>query len=697
MDKLISEDILKQIRLISYERSKTLSEQSVIGAPNFGTTPGKSDAEIKADREKRETEKKIDQNCKALLNAPLTKDFEKTAKKVFLILKGQIDSNGTKEDIILDALKLIKSKETYVILLVFIYGCYPQEQGKTVLQFIQGQEFSLGSWGSEWKRNSPTGLGQEIQWQFNDYWLEEYQKILQKFNPNETYDFETPFDSASKEILPPFTREVAHIVLPIVSIATSFIPGVGIGTWLLRSALSFGIESLDAAIYKYADENDYAAGLALIFAFAGPLDSGLEMLVAKYGPSLIKKIALKQTNFTKGELELAANVTANGGKYTRLSKIGMARQFTKQLITKSAKSSDILKFILKLIKTGRLTANFTTRLGLQIGGSFYTWDAIAKNMGICNTIPLEALTQSDLKILKSVGEAGKYVQPFTSPCEIAAVKDKLESVRTDNSLFIQQLRKAKNENKSYSTKYGYYNTDVLIIQFILIAAKLDTNLKVPNYNIKNNVLTINNSENINNISLYTSTGKLIKTISNSNNSKVLTYNFGNLKSVVIMRVTMFDQTTHNVKLFVGKDITKSGAFGFGKIGSVNYGTFDKATEELVKLYQKQNGLKVDGVVGSDTLTQLINDLKSKKYGTIKNITGENFDELRIAEVKSAYDKYLKEKDKLLLDEKLVEDALEQDKTNRDKLVKDVTNSLKNTDDMSEEEFNEIFGKYKMTY
>ena len=87
MDKLISEDILKQIRLISYERSKTLSEQSVIGAPNFGTTPGKSDAEIKADRERRETEKKIDQNCKSLLNATLTKDFEKTAKKVFLILK----------------------------------------------------------------------------------------------------------------------------------------------------------------------------------------------------------------------------------------------------------------------------------------------------------------------------------------------------------------------------------------------------------------------------------------------------------------------------------------------------------------------------------------------------------------------------------------------------------------------------------
>lgn len=702
MDKLITEDILKQIRLINYERSKTLLEQSVIGAPNYGTTTGKSDAEIKADIEKRKIEKKIDQNCKSLLNSPLTKESEKTAKKIFLILKTQIDTKGTKEEIILDALKLIKSKETYVALLVFIYGCYPQEQGKTILQFIQGQEFSLGSWGSEWKRNTPTGLGQEIQWEFNDYWLEEYQKILQKFNPNETYDFEVPefesdtIKSISKEVLPPFTREVAHIVLPILSIATSFIGvGVGIGAWLLKSGLSFGIESLDAAIYKYADEDDYAAGLALIFAFAGPLDSGLEMLVTKYGSSLIKKIALKEVTFSKGELELAADVVANGGKYIRLSKLGMARQFTKQILTKASNSSDVLNFILKLMKKGYLTANFTGRLGLMIGGSFYTWDAIAKNMGICNPAPLKMLTQSDWKILKAVGEAGKYIQPFTNSCEVESVIKKLESVRTDNSLFIQQLQKAKNENETFSTKYGYYNTDVLIIQFILIAAKLDSKLNVPNYNIKNNLLTINNSEDIDNLSMYSATGTLIKTINNKNKLKTLTYNFGNLKSIVIMRVTMFDQTTHTVKLFVGKDVTKSGIFSFGKIGSVKYGTFDKATEDLVKIYQKQNGLKVDGVVGSDTLAQLISDLKSKKYGTIKNITGENFDEIRISEVKETYDAYMKQKDKLLLDQKMVEEAQELDKNNRSKLVKDVTNGLKDTDKMSEEEFNQIFGKYKM--
>ena len=139
MDKLITEDILKQIRLINYERSKTLLEQSVAGGPGSpgGLTVDYMNAQIGWDknadleylenlRKMTEFEKKIVQNCNSLINSKPGSESEKKAKKIFLILKNQIDSNGTKEQIILDALKLIDSAQTYMMLMVYIYGCYPQ-------------------------------------------------------------------------------------------------------------------------------------------------------------------------------------------------------------------------------------------------------------------------------------------------------------------------------------------------------------------------------------------------------------------------------------------------------------------------------------------------------------------------------------------------------------------------------------------
>ena len=729
MDKLITEDILKQIILMKYDRSKTLLEQSVIGAQNKGVIDGRTNAQIEADRiadkkylENRrkmiELEKKINQNCNSLINSKPNSESEKTAKKIFLILKNQVDNvNGTKEQIILDALKLINSQRTYIMLMVYIYGCYPQNYGMTILQFIQSQEFSVGS-GNSWMKDLPMGIaiGQKIQWEFNDYWLEEYKKILQKFNPEEKYEKESfqPDDNvlnvAMKTVLPPYAREVAHIVIPILSIAVMFIPfGQGVGAWLLQSSIMFGVEAVDAAIYKWGDKNDYAAGLALLFAFAGPLDNGLNLLVKTYGATLLRKIALSTTDrlgavtLVKGELELLANVSTYAVKYTKLSKIGLAMQLTKQIITKAKKSSDILAFILKLSKYGLLTVKFTGKMGLLIGGTFYTWDAIAKHLGVCNTMPLNALTQSDWLILKAVGKAGNYIQPFSTPCEQEAVANKLKAIKTDNDLFVNLLETAKKENKTYSTKYSYYNINVLIAQYVFYAAGLDVEPVKSSYFVKNNILTINNSEDIKNVSMHTSTGTLIQTINNQNHSKVLTYNFGNLpiatflaNKLLILKFTMFDKTTQTVRVFVGRDI--SGIYNYGQVGVIplaEWGVFDKSTEKLVNIYQKQNGLSVDGKIGPETLSKLISDLKTKKYGVIKNIKNEDFDKIRVAEVKAVYDEYLKQKDKLLIDEKLVLDALDKDKDNRAKLADDVSDGIKNADNMSEKDFEEIFGKYDL--
>jgi len=704
MEKILNEELLKQIRLINYERSKTLFEQSVYTGPKL--FPPSINANQDADLEYLENKMKIVQNCDSLIKSKPGSESEKKAKKIFLILKNQVDSNGTKEQIILDALKLIDSAQTYMMLMVYIYGCYPESYGMTILQFIQAQEFSLGSSNSS-LRHLPMGIaiGQKIQWEFNDSWLEAYQKILQKFNSEEKYEKES-FDAddnsvniGMKLVLPPYAREVAHIVIPILSIVISLIPGgQGVGAWLLRSSIMFGVEAVDAAIYKWGDKNDYAAGLALLFAFAGPLDNGLNLLVKNYGATLLKKIALNSidrvgaVSLTKGELELLANITVYSAKYTKLTKIGLARQFTKQIITKASKSSVILAFILKLSKYGLLTTKFMGRMGLLIGGTFYTWDAIAKSLGICNTLPL-SLAESDWLILKAVAKTGKYIQPFTTPCDQEAAYNKLKTIRTDDDLFIDLLETAKKENKTYSTTYGYYNINVLIAQYVFYAADLVDKLNTSIYSLKNNILTINNSEIIKNVSMYNVMGKLIKTINNNNNSKVLTYDFGNLKSVVIMKFTMFDNTIETGQLLVGAGLSE--AHNFKILGKPEWGVFDKPTEKLVNIYQKQNGLSVDGKIGPETLSKLILDLKMFRYGKIENLNNEDFDKIRVAEVKAVYDEYLKQKDKLLLDEKIVLDALEKDKANRDKLADEASDAITNANNMSNEEFVEMFSRYDL--
>ena len=304
-----------------------------------------------------------------------------------------------------------------------------------------------------------------------------------------------------------------------------------------------------------------------------------------------------------------------------------------------------------------------------------------------------ALIESDWLILKALAKTGKYIQPFTTPCDQEAAYNKLKTIRTDEDLFIDLLETAKKENKTYSTTYGYYNINVLIAQYVFYAAGLVDQTVTSIYSLKNNILTINNSEIIKNVSMYTSLGKLIKTINNNNNSKVLTYDFGNLKSVVIMKFTMFDNTIETGKLFVGAGLSET--YNFKILGKPKWGVFDKPTERLVNIYQKQNGLSVDGKIGPETLSKLISDLKTKRYGKIENLNNEDFDKIRVAEVKAVYDEYLKQKDKLLIDEKMVLDALEKDKANRAKLADDAADAITNADEMSTEEYEEIFGVYKL--
>jgi hypothetical protein len=643
MENNLNEELLRQLKLISYNRGKTLNEQSVIGAPMGGVVDNKS-------------YEKFDNVNPCNKGSLQPTGGRCPGKDAFIIIRKQIEGNGywfsslgTDEDAILQSLKKLKTKEDYSNLLFWMYKTYRESAGSTVIRFIQDQEFSKGSFGSEWLKDSPVGFGQQLQWSFNDSWLKEYQKILQKFNSNETYLEENPTleekDEVTrmlKTVVPPFSRELAHIVLPIVAVAMSLTPGgQGLGAWLFKASLSFGVELLDAAIYKFIDEDDYAAGLALIFAFAGPLDDGLGLLVKNYGSSLIKKIALKNTKYTDEEIELLTNVTVNSTKYTRLTKIGLRVQSMKRLIGKTKNLLELSKTINWLFKKGAVTSKFMTKMGVTIGGSFITWDKLASYYNICNSQPLKNAKKSDNAILQKIGDIGDVLQPYSTPCDkIIAENAKaraIESVDTLNKRIILTFEEYLKNPFLLSNKLkNVPMIEVKFVQFILMS-RGNNFIKKYNYSYKsdsNNKLYFINAGKVKNVTVYSATGTLISSYQNVNKKE--SFNFDTkkgMRGVGILKIETIDGKTTNNKVFFGTSFSSTLSSPISEQVMFKYGYYDEKTKLAVEGFQKENGITVDGVVGTETIETMLNGLKSNKYGEIKNYDGSSFSEKEIMNIR----------------------------------------------------------------
>jgi peptidoglycan hydrolase-like protein with peptidoglycan-binding domain len=688
MENNLNEELLRQLLLMNFDRGKTLNEQSVIGAPMGGVVDNKS-------------YEKFD-NVNPCNKGTLQPTGGRCpGKDAFIIIRKQVEGNGywfsslgTNEDAILQSLKKLKTKEDYQNLLFWMYKTYRQSVGSTVLGFIQDQEFSKGSWGSEMYRNSPVGLGQEIQWEFNDSWLKKYQDILQKFNTDEIYSQESPIDknttyevpltdikvtdsSTLKTLVPPFSRELAHTVLPIVALALSMIPaGQSMGAWLLKTSIGLGIELLDSAIYKFVDQDDYAAGLSLIFAFAGPLDDGLGLLIKKYGSSLIKKIALKNTKYTDEELELLSDVSANSAKYTRLTKIGLRLQSMKRLIGKTKNLLELSKTINWLFKKGAVTSKFMTKMGVTVGGSFITWDKLAKYFNVCNSQPLKELKKSDALLLQKIGDIGDALQPYSTPCDkiIAenAMARAVESVDTLNKRIILTFEEYLKSPFLLSDKLkNVPMIEVKFVQFILMN-RGNNFIKKYNYSYKsdsNNKLYFLNAGKVKNVNVYSATGTLISSYQNVNKKESFSFDTKKgMRGVGILKIETIDGKTTNNKAFFGSSFSSTLSTPISEQVTFKYGYYDEKTKLAVEGFQKENGITVDGTVGTETIETMLNGLKSNKYGEIKNYDGSSFSEKEIGYIRLLSKKIARqeaEKNQKLQDTKVSEDIknMNQDKFN----------------------------------
>lgn len=598
MKNSIEEEILRQISLINFDRSKPLLEQ-----------PSIEKSLMPSDRLGPQGQF---QPLSYLKNkpAPLTAD------QIYKGLKYQIDSWGSDDEDIIYYVKSITSENYPKILRLVLTN----ENQASIMDWIMTDYDSVSERNAEegepelW---SAGGLGATFGWWSNDKTVTTISKILSKFSYlnngegdyNITYNGEVDLSSdslggtASNEQL----AAIAHIVLPIASVVATVFTG-GIAGVLIGATLEIG----DAAIYEFVDHDHYSAGLALLFAFAGPLDEVLGPLVNKFGKRILVKL-MKKKALSESEQATLRYVTRNEKKLARLTTLGLARKLIKDYIKKSTDASKIVKFIFWLSKRGYLVANFTAKNGLLIGGTFVTWDKMAELMGLCNTVELEQLKQSDYKILQLIGTTGPYLQPYTKGCKTGKGDELLKkmdkTLLTINQRVLRTLEEGIQKNLSFSSKYSkYYLYEVELIQYLL--NNLGFSYIIPDQK------------------------KVDKEV-----EKGVKWSKERCISQFMGSVDMYKMAQHpecNQYLNPNKKISKESEklikskplndpnykFEYGKNVGFNWGYYDKQTVDMVKEFQKKYGLSVDGVIGNQSLQkmlEIVKNLGDKKIPNYNNV------------------------------------------------------------------------------
>jgi hypothetical protein len=222
-------------------------------------------------------------------------------------------------------------------------------------------------------------------------------------------------------------KDQLHILLPIASVALMFTPGGWAGVFL-----SMGVELADAAIYKYIDEDPYMAGLALLFAFVGPLDEGLGYLIRMKAVdrallAISKKFATKQTKaLTKEEFLALRSTLSRAPRLKRLAMKSMYNKYLEKLYTNAIKKGapGWIKTLAWLYDKQVSLRSFISKMGIIVGGSFMTWDFIAKRYyGMCNPFPFEDVSKQMTKepgvhwwITEVFISGLAKTQPFTEKC-----------------------------------------------------------------------------------------------------------------------------------------------------------------------------------------------------------------------------------------------------------------------------------------
>lgn len=173
--------------------------------------------------------------------------------------------------------------------------------------------------------------------------------------------------------------EYRHELIDIAAIGTMIIPFVG-------PFISLGLELANSGLY-FAEGENYSGGLALVFSLI-PFGEILRKIrsIEKIGieglKRLLQKTAIKSVKYTDDEIKILKDISDNKKWIiTRAS-----RQAIKETIKSTFKGQPLKKIITTMYYLGKRNPKLLniTKMGLTIGGLWYSFDKLAEIYGIKN-------------------------------------------------------------------------------------------------------------------------------------------------------------------------------------------------------------------------------------------------------------------------------------------------------------------------
>ncbi len=670
MENNLNEELLRQLLLMNFDRSKTLSEQTAIPSDRLGPQGDFQIKKLKTPENLKTEKEKYQEDKEVAIGA-----YNKIVK--------EIDGGwapwkwGTDESGMTEAILSIKNLQQYQILRELLGKKYPKSKyPNTLLGFIQEQEFSTaeediygdvyGKAGS-WLGNP--SVGQKYQYETNDKFLRQMETHLQKFNPDERFA-RAGFMNRTKMsfALPPAASEAIHVALPVLSLATSFFPPA-----------SIIFEIMDAGLY-YEEGDKYSAGLGFLFAF---IPAGQFAMLSRTLSKVEKKVLMKKVQkdaageafegYTEKELKILNSLGEQGTQ--RMIRKELAKKAIIETLDEINSITVLHKVVWWMVKKGYLPARFLTQTGITIGGTFCTWDFIASMLKICNPMGLTKLTESEKSYLQMIGGTAKFLQQFSTSCEkeraLQNFKDKVSLLEKNvKEIVLKRLQNIIDANlvltkgrfeSTYSLETVSIQLSLRNLGFTKFTEIKNTYTDVKTYKpIKDESPGLSDYE-IKKQQNYDPSGGIGASRLSSNLPST-----GNWKT---------DKDEYSKIMKSPKEVKKVVDVTF------KWGYYDYNTAMVVKEFQKKNNLTVDGEVGPNTAKKLIEKVKSlqliKPFDSgIEKLTKEDILKVErdlVKKIQSENKNPLTEEDLNKIPNEL------QTKELKESLEKNILNSIENMD------------------
>ena len=627
MNKIITEELINQIRLMNYDRSKTLLEQGPTGdtknqikkkiqttdrlGSDFRATP-----KIFSDPVYKEYQNLSPEEKQKRENEFLNKKWKSRLCTTNAQQKGSV-YNGEYYVSHEDFCKPFGGPQVY----------RTKSEGKSFLGIsekdVLGEGFFCGC-----KVNGQTFIGDKTV-KVNEYLNRPMTEI--------TYP------------IADFLSE-PHNIAMIASLALTIFSGGALAPLLLAT----GIDLADAYFY-YQEGDPYMAGIALFFtllpggmsAYKISKNSLKSLKIAFAEANALskatgKKVLPKLTSEQKGILETLNNLKLRKVAFTNLIKTTLMGAL------KKLQGIPLVGFIFWLVEKSILPAKFVFKFGLTFFGLTYTWDQIATFLGIEKKGSLD--TTFDVK---------KSIKPFD-----LETQKKTEYI----NLLYQVSNKTLSRKNENSFDFG-----TLLVQYLLYVldyGNMGGELK-PQIKWNKKDLVVKNSNKIKEIKIFDVYGKQLKSLTNKDLKKELKISNLDLKGTSIVRLINKDDKSTNIKIVPNMDLNTD--VSFSKISKIpKWGYFDEWTEVATENFQRDKGLTQDGVVGNDTINELIKILKTDKIkmADIKKVEGfANIDlDKEIEKTKQKTEQEMYEK----LNKKIIEEELKRNEENiKDSILRNV--------------------------